>query len=281
MSDEIKEITPGELSAGDLPEPSAHVVAAPQSTPEPEPVKVIDAGKLTAARWPREVTTKDGRRTWKDRDNRFFDPSKHQMGDNGRPVVTERGYFARRKIGERIKEMFSGHKEQPKVLPGEGEGEGAKESHQKGLNTPNFEEGSSLELPKAAPGMEAGQSSAEAAAQQTVAMEEMVAVLIFGDEWQFLNAERQQLVKAWAKSYAKHGIKEMPLWMEIVAAHGVIVTTRINKPNTKKKLGGLKLWLSKKYLDAKHGRRPKTEPKAEPEQPLTPGDNLTFPDDEK
>jgi hypothetical protein len=83
----------------------------------------------------------------------------------------------------------------------------------------------------------------------------MIAVMVFSEEWVLMDAEKQSLIRAWAKAYEEKGVVEIPWWMELAAAHGVILTSRINKPKTQSAIGKAKGWLAHKFIDLRMRRK--------------------------
>ena len=237
----IVHVSPEELAAGEIPTASAHVVGNTDKTEQAQtPAAATEAAKGALS----EIRDKDGKK---------FDPAKHATDGSGQPLLTPKGYFSRKKsgIGQRIKDGVDGLFSRKPVETATSDTSGASAS------APSFREGSALpSFGIREPEPQKTESGGEALAAQTVAMEEMVAMMAFSEEWQFLDAERAQLVKVWAKHFEKSGLKEMPLWMEIAAAHAVIITTRIGKPKTQAKMGKIKGWLIKKFVDIRTGTKP-------------------------
>lgn len=246
MNDEPKPMTIDELAAGELPEASKHVVdAPPPQQPQPE-------AKPQAA--PVEEI--------KDNSGRKFNPEKHLAGPDGKPLLTDKGYFrvipkGQSGIVQGIKEKWNRwtHREDPKPEP-------SKESNPEPTPAAAAVRPGSLfvnPFKRNPPPEESAESKrkadAEAAAAQTVAMEEMIAVMVFSEEWVLLDAEKQNLIRAWAKAYEEKGVVEMPWWLELVAAHGIIITGRINKPKTQTTLEKARGWIAHKFVDFRMRRK--------------------------
>jgi hypothetical protein len=245
---EIKPMTVDELATGELPEASEHVVNAPPPEPEPKTAPQAPASAEEA----------------KDASGRKFNPAKHLAGPDGKPLLTDKGYFRiipknETGIGNRIKDAYRKllHRDEPKPEPAPG------------LEASGVRPGSMFVNPFSR--IRAGEpeqsqeakrkSEAEAAAMQTVAMEEMIAVMVFSEEWVLMDAEKQSLIRAWAKAYEEKGVVEIPWWMELAAAHGVILTSRINKPKTQSAIGKAKGWLAHKFIDLRmHRKSRRVEP---------------------
>ena len=79
----------------------------------------------------------------------------------------------------------------------------------------------------------------EQCAEQIVGMEQILALMVFGDEWKFIDAEKQGLIQAWITTFNETGTVKMPYWLELVAAHGIIFANRAQKPSTLKFMGNL------------------------------------------
>ena len=248
-----------DLSSGEMPKASPHVVGENVSentntahTPKP-------------AQSPEAVKDKSGRK---------FNPAKHKLGPDGKPELTERGYFVSlgknpdpatierqkqsigQKIKDGIKDLFN-----PAPKP-----QSSPFSETRAEDAPPEKEINPMDPNSYVPDFEAEASAAssamenERAAAQTVVLEEMLAVMVFGEEWQFMSQERQGLVMAYARYYKENGVVEMPPWLDIVAAHGVIITKRLNKPQTKSKLSKFKGWFKKKVIDFQVGRQKTADP---------------------
>lgn len=258
-TDEFETFHPEDLATGDPAPPSPHVIGESVSTES----KTLAAPKPEAQAAPDPLEIKDA-------SGRRFDPEKHLLGADGKPAYTKGGYFKiipknadpataaqqTRSIADRMRDGWSrltgraapqpAPRTEPEPLP-------ERESEPK----PNpFREGSALPPPPPSAPQPRARDEAEAAAQKTVALEEMIAVMVFSEEWQFLPVERQALVSAWAKTYEEKGIVEMPWWMELATAHAVIATARMHQPKTQAKIGRLKGWVMKKIVDARTARRP-------------------------
>lgn len=89
----------------------------------------------------------------------------------------------------------------------------------------------------------------ESIAVTVVAAEQALALAFFGSEWVFTSDEQKALVRAYVRQFDRSGMVELPPWLDIVVAHGVIVGSRIHKPKTKDRLG--MLWLKIKGFAGK------------------------------
>lgn len=274
------------LVHGDLPEPSAHVIR--EHVPGAAQVRKPEAGKEAPQpdRLPGglEKTGKGLR----DNSGRYFDPEKHQHR-NGAPKVSEKGYFRpwgriHRKAGLHLKpEGFAGHEDEApereesffdkakRFFTGDTEPdnqtqatkpetrESAPQQAPQSQSAPQFANGGLIGIPQPAQSAESGKTSgteAATAAAQLVAMEEMIAVMIFSEEWQFLSEERKGLVMAWTRAFEEKGVVETPWWMELGAAHAVIFANRADKPKTREKLGKMKASIMKKVIDFRTAKAP-------------------------
>jgi len=274
-----EKITPAALVDGEMPEPSEHVVAkyVRPHRPDTEPkAEAPDAGEKTGQNV-RYAVGED----WRDKTGEKFVPTKHQHR-NGRPELTPKGYLKRwgakhRKAGvnhrpeglgdapesapaseESKKESLWERAKKAVGLEREKEPEPAPEPKPGPTPEPEFRNGGFIGQPPAAaqPGKSSGASEATQAAAQLVAMEEMIAVMVFSEEWQFLDEERKGLVMAWTRAFEEKGIVETPWWMELGAAHAVVFASRANKPKTREKLGKMKGALMKKVIDFRTARAP-------------------------
>lgn len=281
-------VKPDRLVDGALPEPSDHVIRehVPHATkPEaPKPDNRDEKGAMP------DGLEKTGRGL-RDNSGRYFDPEKHQHS-NGIPKTSEKGYFRpwgriHKKAGLHLKpEGFASQMadDEDKPEPREsfidkakraifGEREGHTEPEPKKepesrepasgqpSQHPQFANGGLIGLPQPSetPGgaKDSGkETEAATAAAQLVAMEEMIAVMVFSEEWQFLSEERKGLVMAWTRAFEEKGIVETPWWMELGAAHAVIIANRADKPKTREKLGKMKASFMKKIIDLRAANRP-------------------------
>ena len=293
----IELVKPETLVDGDLPEPSEHVirehVPGIAQTPKrdtPETGQKVRTGE--AVRMPDSLEKTE--RGWRDPSGRYFDPKKHQH-TNGLPKTSDKGYFRpwgriHHKAGLPEKpEGFGDGEPEDEAEPREsflnkakrlvfGEREPEAERHPEtrdpapeatpqSAQGPQFANGGVIGAPQPPQAPETGKSTeAATAAAQLVAMEEMIAVMIFSEEWQFLSEERKGLVMAWTRSFEEKGIVETPWWMELGAAHAVIIANRADKPKTREKLGKMKASFMKKMIDLRTARAPaQAEPRKEVE----------------
>jgi hypothetical protein len=261
-------VTASSLAEGELPEPSDHVIR--------DHVPAAPSEKTPLASEKLERTEKG----IKDNSGRYFDPEKHQH-KNGEPITSDKGYFrpwsrAHKKAGLHLKaEGFAGEEQQKeesiglinraKRLFGIEEKPSPTEPQESREAPPEanpqisaFPNGGLIGMPEATQSSESRQSSepAEAAAAQFVAMEEMLAVMIFSEEWQFLPDEKKGLIAAWTRTFEEKGVVETPWWMELGAAHAVILANRADKPKTREKLGKMKASFMKKVIDLRTARAP-------------------------
>ena len=88
----------------------------------------------------------------------------------------------------------------------------------------------------------------ETAAAQLVGLEQILCLSVFGEEWLFADAERQALVSGWVRMMQEKGLVSSPWWVDVAAAHALLYVARMNKPQTRARVGVLKLWLIGKYV---------------------------------
>lgn len=265
-------VTAESLAEGELPEPSDHVIRehVPGAFNPPKPDT--------------ETRPQATERGIKDNSGRYFDPQKHQH-QNGEPITSDKGYFrpwgrAHRKAGLHLKaegfgnrdegneesggffdraKRFFGIEEKPRSQTDEVKAyeirEPAKEAEP---GVPQFPNGGLIGLTQSSRETETseGREAAANAAAQFVAMEEMIAVMVFSEEWQFLPDEKKGLVMAWTRAFEEKGVVETPWWVELGAAHAVILANRADKPKTREKLGKLKARFMKKVIDLRSARAP-------------------------
>jgi len=276
-------VKPESLADGDLPEPSEHVirehVPGHAESPKPEAPAGKESGQNV--RLPDGIEQTD--KGLRDNSGRYFDPEKHQHS-NGIPKASDKGYFrpwgrVHRKAGLHVKAEGFGSQtdEAPEreesffakaksFLFGEPEPEtqsqavkehAPREAAQQGApQGPQFPNGGLIGLPQPSQDSQSANQTAAMAAAQLVAMEEMLAVMVFSEKWQFLSEERRGLIMAWTRALEEKGIVETPWWMELGAAHAVIFANRTDKPKTREKLGKMKASIMKKVIDFRTTKAP-------------------------
>lgn len=274
-----EKINPAALVAGEMPEPSEHVVAKFVRPHRPEPKPDVPSAKAESGQNGRSAVGEE----WRDKTGERFVPTKHQHR-HGKPELTPKGYLKRwgakhRKEGIHLR--VEGLSEAPESSPSseEPKKESFWEKAKKAVGLerekepepspepqpgptpppePEFRNNGFIGQVPAAPdtGKGSGSSEASQAASQLVAMEEMIAVMVFSEEWQFLDEERKGLVTAWTRAFEEKGIVETPWWMELGAAHAVVFASRANKPKTREKLGKMKGAFMKRVIDFRTARAP-------------------------
>lgn len=268
-------VTPAALVDGEMPDPSPHVVDK-YVTPD----KKDEQPEGPAQEAP---VVEQKPKSFRDKAGESFDPAKHQHR-SGEPELTPKGYLKRwgskqQKVGLPQKPEGLGKAEETdaskrssfwdkakkavgiereKEIESEPEG-GSKTDDGAPEKSPN---GGFVGRPPTAPDAGKPKSSEAAnAAEQLVAMEEMIAVMVFSEEWQFLSEERKGLVMAWTRAFEEKGIVETPWWMELGAAHAVIVASRAEKPKTRERMGKMKAALQKRIIDFRSAKSPKEQRK--------------------
>lgn len=270
LSEKIQTVTVSEISQGEPPKASAHVVRDVYGQHSDSPGNEASVSKSSESSFDlKNYRDKSGQRfrTWKG----------HFLDETGRPAETKGGYLKVdkakaeksgffQKAKESVSDLFHRSKEPDLNSEPEKSPEPIPEpsaSFREGSHIPNFADFEAQETQDVA-----GSEDSLVVAQQTVALEETLAIMLFSSEWQLLNRERQGLVNAWARYYEQTGITEMPLWVEMAAAHMVIVTSRIGQPKTKERFGSLKRWFLRKWVDLKTRKsaRPSASVETNPEQ---------------
>ncbi|PXA04820.1 hypothetical protein DDZ13_06550 [Coraliomargarita sinensis] len=282
-------VRPESLVDGELPEPSEHVVRdhVPQHR-EAQPQRESEtprAGNETGQNVRLPEGLEKTERGIRDQSGRYFDPEKHQHS-NGLPRASDKGYLRpwgriHKKAGLHLKAegfgsyedeapereesffnkakslLFGDSKPKPEPEPAK-EPETREPAPEAEPQSQQFSNGGLIGLPQPSQSSQSGshKAEAEAAAAQLVAMEEMIAVMVFSEEWKFLDEERRGLVMAWSRAFEEKGIVETPWWMELGAAHAVIFASRADKPKTREKLGKLKAKVIKKVIDFRTAKAP-------------------------
>lgn len=162
-----------------------------------------------------------------DRKGNVFDPSIHKKNEDGSPKLTARGTWAqrfRKSAKKAVKATSDGIKSFVGKPPTDVPDSEMKEPQSESMSG------------------EKTFSEEELAARQLVGMEQLIAMSVFGDEWVFLAEEQQALVMSWVRAFEETGIVKVPWWMELAAAHAMIIGSRLSRPKTQ---GKLSRWLDK------------------------------------
>lgn len=146
-----------------------------------------------------------------------FDPSIHETGPGGKPVLTKGGGF-RKKRGNKGGSRRAGNS-QLNLQP---------ESQQN-------KAGQSVEI------------SSAAAAATTSAILERVQIGVMGDDMAYSESERKNNVKAWEDLYDYYGGVKVHPALAVASDHMMIILTRAQKPTFRQRLAGVKLYLSQKF----------------------------------
>lgn len=158
---------------------------------------------------------------------RIFDPALHEVDESGKPVVW--GEKARLKMIRRG--GAPGRKHARRELP---------EKHTaivaSSIGYPDSHEAQSPSVAEP----DRNPEKAASTARVTVALAAGAARTVLGDEWVLADAEKTELTNALTEYYLIRGIVDIPPEAAVLAAISPIVASRINLPETQRRIGGIR-----------------------------------------
>lgn len=158
---------------------------------------------------------------------RTFDPALHEVDESGKPVVW--GEKSRLKMIRRG--GAPGRKPARSELPEKNTDKGASS-----IGYPDSHEAQATAV------LEPDRNPEKAAstARVTVALAAGAARTVLGDEWVLADAEKTELTNALTEYYLIRGIVDIPPEAAVLAAISPIVASRINLPETQRRISGIK-----------------------------------------
>jgi hypothetical protein len=215
-----------------------------QNRPTPTESAISDFGPAQPEPQPAPVEAKKPEKTiFKDADGKEhpdFNPELHRT-KNGTPVMRKNGTYALKTGRPTIKK------------PNKQTGAAPQSATTGPTPAPSFTD-------PAEPLPPSPMDEARVFAKEIVQMEQYAAFIMFQEDGKFTNDGTQALEMCWQRYAIENGAVKIPLWVEMLTAHGVAFNALLTRPKPKNSIERAKLWVQSVIINRRRG---KAEPKKE------------------